>query len=224
MLSKMDSSAVRVLVVDHQRSFADGVRLLLGADEEIDVIGVADDLAEAERIATADPPDVVLVDLGLGGDPVREAADRLAPARVVGVAEDLDPDVVLRALGAGACGVVCKTEPLERLAGMVHQAATGELVMAAADLPLVVEKLQESRAARVADSAGISSLTERETQILRELAGGESTSSVANRLGISRLTVQSHVKSILAKLGVHSKLEAITIAWRHGVVDAERSA
>ncbi|HLB62622.1 MAG TPA: response regulator transcription factor [Actinomycetota bacterium] len=220
----MRASPVRVLVVDGHRAFADGVRLLLGADEDIEVIGSAGDVAEAERIAAAEPPDVVLLDLGLTGDPVRDAVAGLSPARVVAVAEGPDPDTVVRALGSGACGVVSKTEPLERLADVVHQAASGEIVVAAADLPMVFERLQASRAARVEGSVGISSLTERETQILRELAGGESTSAVATRLGISRLTVQSHVKNILAKLGVHSKLEAITIAWRHGVVDAERSA
>jgi two-component system nitrate/nitrite response regulator NarL len=67
-------------------------------------------------------------------------------------------------------------------------------------------------------------LTARETEILRALAAGEVTGTIASDLGISPLTVQSHVKSILAKLGVHSKIEAVTLAWRHGVAVTSRTA
>jgi two-component system nitrate/nitrite response regulator NarL len=67
-------------------------------------------------------------------------------------------------------------------------------------------------------------LTARETEILRALAGGEATGEIAEQLGISPLTVQSHVKSILAKLGVHSKIEAVTMAWRFGLATASRPA
>jgi two-component system nitrate/nitrite response regulator NarL len=67
-------------------------------------------------------------------------------------------------------------------------------------------------------------LTARETEILQALAAGDSTPAIAERLGISPLTVQSHVKSILSKLGVHSKIEAVTLAWRHGLAPATRTA
>ena len=78
--------------------------------------------------------------------------------------------------------------------------------------------------ARAEARAGIERLTVREREVLGALARGGSTVDVADEYGISRLTVQSHVKSILAKLGVHSKVEAVTLAWRHGLAPASRSA
>jgi DNA-binding NarL/FixJ family response regulator len=82
--------------------------------------------------------------------------------------------------------------------------------------------LEQLRSVNAVDEGEVllRSLTRRETEILRSLAGGRTTTEVADALGISALTVQSHVKSILAKLGVHSKIEAVTIAWRYGLTPA----
>jgi DNA-binding NarL/FixJ family response regulator len=99
---------------------------------------------------------------------------------------------------------------------VVRRAAAGELVMPERDLAPVLEQLRSSQA-RPDNDRLLRRLTPRETQILRYLAAGETTTQVAGHLGISALTVQSHVKSILAKLGVHSKIEAVTLAWRLGL-------
>jgi two-component system, NarL family, nitrate/nitrite response regulator NarL len=97
--------------------------------------------------------------------------------------------------------------------------------MPVVDLPRVVGQLDGRHPGTTGgDGGGLPRLTARERQILASLAEGASTSEVAVGLGISRLTVQSHVKSILAKLGVHSKVEAVTLAWRHGIVEISRSA
>ncbi|MDP9483523.1 MAG: LuxR C-terminal-related transcriptional regulator, partial [Chloroflexota bacterium] len=103
----------------------------------------------------------------------------------------------------------------------VRRAAAGELVMPERDLAPVLEQLRGERIRSQADSL-LRRLTPREMEILRALAAGETGLQTAERLGISALTVQSHVKSILAKLGVHSKIEAVTLAWRYGL--AIRSA
>ena len=99
----------------------------------------------------------------------------------------------------------------------VRRAAAGEIVMPAGDLPSVLGQLRNS------GEDGLARLTPRETQVLQALAAGETAARIAASLGISRLTVQSHVKSILAKLRVHSKIEAITLAWRHGLAPTNRS-
>jgi DNA-binding NarL/FixJ family response regulator len=99
---------------------------------------------------------------------------------------------------------------------VVRRAAAGELVMPERDLAPVLEQLRSSQA-RPENEGLLRRLTPRETEILRYLAAGETTTQVAGHLGISALTVQSHVKSILAKLGVHSKIEAVTLAWRLGL-------
>jgi DNA-binding NarL/FixJ family response regulator len=127
-----------------------------------------------------------------------------------------DPEVIADALAAGACGYVPKTRAVEELMDVVRRAAAGELVMPERDLAPVLEQLRSSQA-RPDNDRLLRRLTPRETQILRYLAAGETTTQVAGHLGISALTVQSHVKSILAKLGVHSKIEAVTLAWRLGL-------
>jgi DNA-binding NarL/FixJ family response regulator len=111
---------------------------------------------------------------------------------------------------------VPKTRAVDELMDVVRRAAAGELVMPERDLAPVLEQLRNGHA-RPEGELLLRRLTPRETEILRSLAGGETTTQVAEGLGISALTVQSHVKSILAKLGVHSKIEAVTLAWRYGL-------
>ena len=89
--------------------------------------------------------------------------------------------------------------------------------MADDDLPVVLDELRTGREPNVAAELALRRLTARETEILRAMAAGDATGEIAKTLGISSLTVQSHVKNILAKLGVHSKIEAVTMAWRNGL-------
>ena len=102
-----------------------------------------------------------------------------------------------------------------------RRALAGELVLPADELSRLVDRLTTAKqGARTGD---IDRLTPREREILRTFAAGASTAEVAEAFGISPLTVQSHVKNILAKLGVHSRVEAVRIAWRHGLADAPQA-
>jgi two-component system nitrate/nitrite response regulator NarL len=156
-----------------------------------------------------------------------EATRRIRAAfpgtKVVVVTALEDPAVVATALAAGACGYVPKTRAVDDLLDVLQRAAAGELVMPEADLAPVLAELQ---AGRVPPSGrlGLRRLTPRESEILRALAAGDQIPEIAEHLGITALTVQSHVKNILAKLGVHSRLEAVTLAWRHGFAPAVTSA
>jgi len=117
---------------------------------------------------------------------------------------------------AGACGVVPRGLPVEEMLRSLHRAVAGELVIPERDLHRVVGRIHKSLP-DVTEEARITSLTTRETEILLALTEGLATSEIAKRFGIRVMTVQSHVKSILAKLGVHSKVEAVTLAWRAGL-------
>ena len=228
MLRAMVSEPIRVLVVDDHEMFSDALSLLLGRQQELELAGTARDAAEALEQARALQPDVVLMDVALPGIDGIEATRRMreaAPnAKVVMVTALSSPTLIASALAAGACGYVSKTRAVEDLFDVVRRAAAGEIVMPASDLPLVLERLRGGEAPRQVAELALGRLTARETEILRALAAGESTGSIATALGISPLTVQSHVKSILAKLGVHSKIEAVTLAWRNGIPPAVRTA
>jgi DNA-binding NarL/FixJ family response regulator len=215
----------RVLVVDDHEMFSEALELLLRRQPDVRLVGSARDAAEALGMLE-DEPDVVLMDLDMPGvdgiAATRQIREIVPDAKVVLLTAVQSPGVIADALAAGACGYVPKTRAVDELMDVVRRAASGELVMPERDLAAVVEQLRG-----VQPSSGelaLRRLTPREVEILRSLAAGETTGQIAASLGISALTVQSHVKSILAKLGVHSKIEAVTLAWRHGLAKADGAA
>jgi DNA-binding NarL/FixJ family response regulator len=215
---------VRLLLVGDDRMFEGGVSTLLDGRPGIRIVGTAGDVDEAAGLCRACPVDVVLLDLDLPGiDGILEAR---SSAKVLVVAELQSPESIAAALASGACGFVPRSPDPRDLFGVLRRAAAGEMVMPVVDLPHVVRQLDELQPGTdgAGERDGIKRLTIRETEILAALAQGLSTDEVAVQLGISPLTVQSHVKSVLAKLGVHSKVEAVTLAWRHGLVPISRSA
>jgi DNA-binding NarL/FixJ family response regulator len=220
-----ENGATRVLVVDDHEMFSEALALLLSRQDDVCLIGSARDAEEALRLVDDDEPDVVLMDLDLPGvdgiEATRKIRQAVPDAKVVVLSGVVDTETIADALAAGACGYVPKTRAVDELLDVVRRAAAGELVMPERHLAPLLEQLHTGRVAPSGQRA-LKRLTPRETEILRSIAAGESTAQVAAQLGISALTVQSHVKSILAKLGVHSKIEAVTLAWRHGLALVEQ--
>jgi DNA-binding NarL/FixJ family response regulator len=177
-------------------------------------------------VASGSRPDVVLVDADLiaaGGSQAIGALSEVCPdSRVLILSGPDTADVVSRAMAAGARGFVLRTQSLSELLAVIRQAERGELVVPARGSG----RVSVPRRKRPVDpQAGPApKLTPREIEILRELAAGRSTGEIAEALFISPLTVRSHVKSILAKLGVRSKLEAVTVALRQGLIELSRPA
>jgi DNA-binding NarL/FixJ family response regulator len=219
-----EDDATRVLVVDDHEMFSEALALLLSRQDDVRLVGSARDAEEALRLVDDDEPDVVLMDLDLPGvdgiEATRQIRQAVPKAKVVVLSGVVDTETIADALAAGACGYVPKTRAVDELLDVVRRAAAGELVMPERHLAPVLEQLQSGRIAPTGLRA-LKRLTPRETEILRSIAAGEATAQIAAQLGISALTVQSHVKSILAKLGVHSKIEAVTLAWRHGLALAD---
>ena len=213
------TSITRVLVVDDHEMFSEALELLLRRQPDVRLIGSARDATEALGMLE-DEPDVVLMDLDMPGingiEATRQIREAVPNAKVVLLTAVQSPEIIADALAAGACGYVPKTRAVDELMDVVRRAAAGELVMPERDLAAVVEQLRGSRP--TTGELALRRLTPREAEILRSLAAGETTTQIAETLGISALTVQSHVKSILAKLGVHSRLQALVFALRHNLV------
>lgn len=222
------SDPIRVLVVDDHQMFTDVLGMLLRERPGIEMLGAAASAQQALERCRTESPDVVLMDLDLPGmdgvEATRELKEIRPDAKVIVLTGLQSHTVIAEALAAGASGFVPKTRAVEDLVDIVRRAAAGEIVMPASDLQMVLEELRTVRHPRPSEAMALARLTNRETEILGLLASGQTTSRVAESLGISPLTVQSHVKSILAKLGVHSKIEAVTMAWRHGLTTSPRSA
>jgi DNA-binding NarL/FixJ family response regulator len=213
------SQVTRVLVVDDHEVFSEALEMFLGRQPDIRLVGSARDADEAMALL-GEEPDVVLMDLDMPGTDGIEATRRIrdaAPDAKVVLLTGVDrPEAIVEALSAGACGYVPKSRAVDEVLDVVRRAAAGEIVMSASDLTSVVEQLRGSQ------DEGLARVTPRETQVLQALAAGETAAQVAESLGISTLTVHSHVKAILAKLGVHSTIEAVTLAWRHGLAPTSR--
>jgi two-component system nitrate/nitrite response regulator NarL len=187
-------------------------------------LGAAPGAEAAIRAHRDDPPDVVLVDLG----PLErslEAIGRIRAAfprtRAVLLRPEAGPQMAARAISAGASGAASRTLHPDRLAEVVRRAATGQLVVTDGDLAEVLQILR-GEAGTWANGRRLELLSPREVEVLRRLAAGESVGQIAGSLGIAADTVRSHVKAILSKLGVHTKIEAVTLALRHGLARAAR--
>lgn len=167
------------------------------------------------------PPDVCLVDRHFENADVLDALGALRAAspatRIVVVSADRDPDGVLRALRAGAAGYLHKTRGVDALVSAVERVLRGETV---------AEQPERERQPTFADDAHrlAAHLTSREWECLAMLVNGLDTAGIAATLGVSRTTVRTHVQALLAKLGVHSRLEAASFAVRYRLLDDMRDS
>ncbi len=213
---------IRLLVVDDHRMFAEAIELLLASAEGIEIVGAVGTGEDALELLKTTKADVVLMDIDLPGMDGVEATRQIrtsSPQTQVVIVTALHGSVMARGVEAGASGFVSKTRATEDLVEVVRRAAEGEIVLPSAEIAQVLGSLQRAATSRATAGRALGNLTDRELDILQRIAHGKSTAEIAKALFISPFTVQSHVKNILAKLGVHSKLEAVTFALRHGAVD-----
>jgi DNA-binding NarL/FixJ family response regulator len=204
---------IRVLIVDDHPVVRDGLRGILTSDPEFDVVGEAADGAEALAGARAVHPDVILMDLrmpGVGGvAAIRSLAEAEVPARVLVLTTyDSDSDVV-PALEAGATGYLLKDSPREELVRAIRSAARGEAVLAPSVASRLVSQLRTPEHATLSD---------RELEVLRLVAQGETNRGVAARLFVSEATVKTHLLHIYTKLDVNDRAAAVATAYERGLI------
>lgn len=208
---------VRVLVVDPQPLVAECLRVTLESEPGLKVVDVATTGREAERLAAFYEPDVVVLADGLPDTGVGPIASRLAQSSggvaVVMVTECASPRMAMAALDAGCCGYVAKSSSIGTLFDAVRRAANGQTVI---EPEVLTQVVMRSRAADVGEHA---ELTPRQREILKMLARGQTNAEIGRSLFISLATVRNHVHHILQKLQAHSRLEAVSIAVREGIVD-----
>ncbi|MGI5291101.1 response regulator [Nonomuraea polychroma] len=213
---------IRVLVADDQALVRAGVRMLLQAAGNMEVVGEAQDGAEAVRLAERHVPDVILMDLRMPRVDGLEAIKRVLAARpgirivvLTTFAEDAN---VYAALRAGAVGFLVKDDDPERMVDAVRRAAAGEQLLAPSVLRRVVERfLAAEEQAATPPPPG---LTDRELEVLALVGTGLSNAEIAEELHVGVTTVKTHIAAAMDKLGLRNRIQAAVVAHRTGLVDA----
>jgi DNA-binding NarL/FixJ family response regulator len=215
--------SIRVVIADDQAVVRSGFRAILEDEPDLEVVGDAEDGLAAVEVARRRSADVVLMDIRMPRLDGLQATRRLAgpgvehPIDVIVVTTfDLD-DYVFGALRAGAAGFLLKDAAPETLTAAIRAVANGHGLIA----PEVTRRLIARFATSTPDPARrheLESLSEREREVLLEVAHGRSNGQIARRLFIEEATVKSHVSSVLLKLGLHSRVQAVILAYETGLV------
>ena len=211
---------IKTLIVDDQALVRGGLRAMLEAKDDIDVVGEAADGLEAVEQTRLRQPDVVLMDIRMprvdGIEATRRVMATPRPPRVL-VLTTFDVDeYVYEAMRAGAAGFLLKDTPPARLADGIRTVMAGEALLAPAITRRLIEQFVRRPAATSALHSTFSELTTRELDILRYVARGLSNSEIAATLFLSEATVKTHVTRILAKLGLRGRVQAVVLAYETG--------
>ena len=217
-----NAESVRVLVVDAQELFRRGLTMLLSVEEGIDVVGEAGDGSEGTELAASAAPDVVLLDVRMpkrtGIEACKAIKEAVPSAKIIMLTVSDEEADLYEAVKSGAAGYLLKDSSLEEVAQAVRVVADGQsLISPSMAVKLIDEFKQMSKPARE-HMPGLR-LTERELEVLRLVATGKNNREIAKDLFISENTVKNHVRNILEKLQLHSRMEAVMYAVKEKLLD-----
>lgn len=214
---------VKVVVVEDHPVTARGIAYVLGEHADIVVAGIARTAADGERLVSQHRPDVLLADLHLPDRTGAELAESVRGIRpgiaVVILSADDTEEAMLEAIEAGAVGYLVKTALDAGIPDAVRRAAAGEMLVPSQLLASLLQRRRRGAAEQAEQERVRASLTKREMDVLRLCAEGLDNARIALRLELRVNSVRGYAQSLLEKLGAHSKLEAVAIAGRLGLLD-----
>ncbi len=217
---------IRVVLVDDQAMVRTGLRMVLAAEGDIEVVGEAADGAAGVRTVTELRPDVVLLDVRMPGTDGLEAARQILaadlPTRVVVLTTFDEDEYVAAALRAGVSGFLLKVAPPEDLVVAVRTVAAGQGLLDPAVTLRVIESFAAAPTPDPVRAGALAQLTDRETDVLSLLAAGLSNAEIAARLYLGEATVKTHVSRLLLKLGLRDRVQAVAFAYESGLVTPGR--
>jgi DNA-binding NarL/FixJ family response regulator len=214
--------SIQVLVADDQEMVRTGFRLILSREPDIEVVADASDGAAAIASAIRDQPDVVLMDIRMPVLDGLEATRRIVQdpkcrSRVLILTTFDHDEYVYEALASGASGFLLKDAPAEQLVSAIRIVASGESILAPSVTTRLIEQFTRRRP-RADDKAALDRLSDREREVLSQLAAGLSNAEIAQALFVGEATVKTHVARVLNKLGARDRVQACIVAHRAGLV------
>ncbi len=216
--------SIRVLLVDDQALIRAGFRMILDAEDDMDVVGECADGTQAVDSVRRLKPDVVLMDIRMPEMDGIEATRLIAGGGDDGVPRvlmlttfDLD-EYVYDALRAGASGFLLKDVPAEQLVDGIRVIAQGDALLAPSVTKRLIHEFSRTGAAQRSAPASLEELTPRELEVFKLIARGMSNAEIAAELVVSETTVKTHVARVLMKLGVRDRVQAVVLAYESGVV------
>jgi DNA-binding NarL/FixJ family response regulator len=213
---------IRVLLCDDQALVRGGFRMILEARPDLEVVGEAEDGLQAVELAGQTEPDVILMDVRMpnidGVEATRRIVERGSGARVIVLTTyDLD-EYVYDAIRSGASAFLLKDVQPTQLVEAIRIVAAGDALLAPSVTRRLLDRFARSLPDRQPAPASLSTLTAREVEVLRLLASGLSNAELSERLFVSEATVKTHVSSLLRKLEVRDRVQAVILAYEAGLV------
>jgi DNA-binding NarL/FixJ family response regulator len=220
--SEVSREQIDVLIVDDERTFGEALELALAHEDDLRVVGVSTEGAGAVDAVREQRPDVVIMDVsmpGMGGiEATRRILDANPDTAVLVLSGHDDDHLLARAVQSGAVGLLRKTEAVANVAVAVRKAYQREPLHPEEEVERAMRRLRHRRDADDDARRRLNRLTRRETEILELMARGNTPDEIARQLTMSPNTLRTHTQNVLTKLGVHSKMEALVLAIRHGKV------
>jgi len=217
----VSGTTIRVLIADDQRVVRDGLTMLVGLIDDIDVVATAVNGLEAVELARSERPDVVLMDLRMpeleGAEATRLIRSELTDTQVLVLTTYADDESLFPALQAGARGYLTKDASAEEIEQAIRALADGRTHLDSAIQQRLIAAVLDAKPAADGQGELPADLTAREGEILRLIAAGLSNAEIAAALVVSAATVKTHVNHIFAKIGARDRAQAVRYAYEHGI-------
>jgi DNA-binding NarL/FixJ family response regulator len=214
---------ITVAIIEDHQILVDSLGLMLRYEPDMEFLGAASSLSDGRILVENCTPDVLLLDVGLpdgnGLDMIPKVNTISPDTHIIVLTSLSDEATLMRVVDSGISGFVSKDSQLSDLLETIRKAADGEIVMPTSLLMGLLMRLPRDKAAAYKDERGWERLTIREQEILELLAKGKSGNEIAEELHIAPLTVRTHIRNMMSKMGVHSRLEAVAFGLKNGIID-----
>ena len=215
---------ISIAIVEDHLVLVEALELLLSSEGDISIAGCADNFSDGKEMLQCIKPDVLILDVGLpdgnGLDLIPIVKANIPDTKIIILSCMTDETTLIRAIDGGVTGFISKGSSLSKLLSTIRKVAQGEIVLPSSLLFGLLKRYPRDKAVVSVEEQLWERLTPREQEVLAHLAHGKSGDDIAETLHIAPLTVRTHVRNLMSKLGAHSRLEAVAFGLKYGLIDA----